>query len=182
MTASLRLFVAVDPSAEAVQHLATVARGLRTAGRARPESWHVTLAFLGEVEPAALPGIEAALARAAGATHPGRLRVAGGGRFGDAVLWAGLDGDLDALQNLAATVRSELVNVGASTVDGRPYRPHLTLARRGRREPVAALRSDVAALAGYRGPEWPLDQLRLMRSWLGAEAKHELIRAWPLTA
>src|SRR3712207_7351867 len=37
----------------------------------------------------------------------------------------------------------------------KPYRPHLTLARPGDRVDRAGVAADVAALDGYRGPEWP---------------------------
>jgi 2'-5' RNA ligase len=171
----LRLFVAVDPSPEAVRHLTAATRDLRLAGRGRKEDWHVTLAFLGDVEPAAVPGIETALARVAAAARPSRLRVAGSGRFGDAVLWAGLTGDVDALIALAEAVRSAL-QLG----DDRPFRPHLTLARRGRREPVSALRADVDALADYAGPHWPLDRLHLMRSRFPQVRGYETLASWPL--
>ncbi len=173
----MRLFVAVDPSPEAARHLAVAMRGVRLAARPGTEDWHVTIAFLGEVAAADLPTIEAALARAAASAPPGRLRVAGSGRFGDAVLWAGLDGDLDALTTLAEKVRAEL---GAG-FDERPFRPHLTLARRGRHEPVAALKSDVAMLADYQGPDWPMDRLNLMRSRFPQVQGYESIGSWQLT-
>jgi 2'-5' RNA ligase len=174
----MRLFVAVDPSAEAIRHLAEAARGLRV-GPVRPEQWHVTLAFLGEVDDARLPAVRGAVAGAAAVARPGRLRIAGGGRFGNAVLWAGLAGDVDALTELAAAVRASLQPAGFPG-DDRPYRPHLTLARLGRRTAGEYLRADVATLSGYRGPEWPLDQVRLVRSWLGGSARHETLASWPL--
>lgn len=175
MPDKLRLFVAVDPSPQAIRHLRALTRDLRLAGRGRNEDWHVTLAFLGEVEPEAVPGIETALARVAAVARPSRLRIAGGGRFGDAVLWAGLAGDVDALTALAGAVRS-----GLHLGDDRPFRPHLTLARRGRREPVSALRADVQALSGYVGPDWPLDRLHLMRSRFPQVAGYETLASWPL--
>lgn len=178
----MRLFAAVDPSPEAVAHLLDAVGGLPTGvARAKPELWHVTLAFLGEVADAAVPGVEAAVARAAAEARPATLRVAGAGRFGDAVLWAGIDGDLDALHDLAKTLRTELTAIGV-TFDGRPYTPHLTLGRVGRSEPAAGLHADVDVLAGYTGPDWPLDQVHLMRSWFGVSDRYELIRTWPIGA
>ena len=43
----MRLFVQVRPSADAVDHLRAHLRGVRTSN---PDQWHVTLAFLGEVD------------------------------------------------------------------------------------------------------------------------------------
>lgn len=170
----MRLFVAVDPSPEAVRDLAVAASGLRSVRLLAPERWHVTLAFLGEVSEADVAAVADVVARAAASARPGRLRIAGGGRFGTGVLWAGLDGDVDALVELAAAVRSGLPG------DDRPYRPHLTLGRPGRRVDPADLRADVAALAGYRGPEWPLDEVRLVRTHLGRTVRHETLASWPL--
>jgi 2'-5' RNA ligase len=36
-------------------------------------------------------------------------------------------------------------------------------------------------LAGYRGPEWPVDEVRLLDSHLGAAARYETVAAWPIT-
>jgi 2'-5' RNA ligase len=169
----MRLFVAVDPPADAVADLAALTRGLHVA-TVRPEQWHVTVAFLGDVEEVAVPGVEAAVARAAGGARRGRVRIAGGGQFGRSILWAGIGGDVDGLHRLAAAVRAELSSVGIDC-DERPFHPHLTVARlRGRRSP-----QDLAALAAYEGPEWPLDDVRLIRSWLGTTGEYEVLRAWP---
>src|SRR6266540_2014560 len=87
--AALRLFVAAYPSREAVAHLsaqltklalgqpAEPGRSLRVI---KPETWHVTLAFLGEVPDERLDAASSALL----AVHLKKmhLRVAGGGRFG----------------------------------------------------------------------------------------------------
>jgi 2'-5' RNA ligase len=165
----MRLFVAVDPSPEAIADLTAAARELRIGRRARPDRWHVTVAFLGEVDDGRLPEVRTAVARAAARARAGRLRIAGGGRFGDAILWAGLAGDIDALRDLSASVHVEVGIDG----DGRPYRPHLTLARRGSADTPADLHADIAALDCYRGPDWPLDEVRLLRSRFGEPGEHE---------
>ncbi|UGQ12664.1 RNA 2',3'-cyclic phosphodiesterase [Yinghuangia sp. ASG 101] len=91
----MRLFVALTPPAEAAAELAGVVERVR--GRypvlrwTEPEAWHVTLVFLGEVGDDARAVLEPRLARVA-SRHPAlALRVAGGGRFGDRVLWAGIE-------------------------------------------------------------------------------------------
>ncbi len=61
-------------------------------------------------------------------------------------------------------------------VEDRPFRPHLTLGRWPPRRPADG---DLPTrLAGYRGPDWPLAGLALVRSTGG---RHEPLTAWPVT-
>ncbi|MER7849103.1 RNA 2',3'-cyclic phosphodiesterase [Kitasatospora sp. NPDC096077] len=199
----MRLFVAVLPPVEALQGLSDAVapvRGLPGADRLRwtaVEGWHLTLAFLGEVPAERLPELEAALAAVA-AVHPvHRLRIAGSGRFGDRVLWAGVEGQTRAIRRLAEAVAEatagftgESIGGSAGKGDAFAFHPHLTLARagssRGHRraaQRVAAAELDglAAALAPYRGPEWTAAGLHLVRSDLsGGFAHYESLRSWAL--
>ncbi|MFJ6620998.1 RNA 2',3'-cyclic phosphodiesterase [Kitasatospora sp. NPDC091335] len=191
----MRLFVAVLPPAEALRGLSDAVapvRGLPGADRLRwtgVEGWHLTLAFLGEVPAERLPELGEGLAAVAGVHPVHRLRIAGAGRFGDRVLWAGVEGQGRALRRLAEAVTEATADVTGAT-DGFAFHPHLTLARagshRGRRravQRVAAAELDVlvAALADYRGPEWEAAELHLVRSDLGGGFAHyESLRSWAL--
>ncbi|MGW3077154.1 MULTISPECIES: RNA 2',3'-cyclic phosphodiesterase [unclassified Kitasatospora] len=191
----MRLFVAVLPSVEALQGLADAVapvRELPGAERLRwtgVEGWHLTLAFLGEVPAGSLPELEAGLAAVAEVHPVHRLRIAGAGRFGDRVLWAGVEGQAWALRRLADAVTGATAEVTGAT-DDFAFHPHLTLARagssRGHRravQRVAAAELDglVAALADYRGPEWDAAELHLVRSDLGGGFAHyETLRSWAL--
>ncbi|MER5348852.1 RNA 2',3'-cyclic phosphodiesterase [Kitasatospora sp. NPDC002551] len=191
----MRLFVAVLPPVEALQGLADAVaplRGLPGADRLRwttADAWHLTLAFLGEVPAGRLPELEAALAAVAGVNPAHTLRLAGGGRFGDRVLWAGVEGQDWALRRLAEAVYGATAEVAGET-DAFSFHPHLTLARagssRGRRraeQRMAAAELDTLARAldGYRGPEWEAAELHLMRSEQGGgPVRHTSLRSWPL--
>lgn len=146
----------------------------------QPESWHLTLAFLGGVEPRRLPDLETRLGRAASRAVPLELRLNGAGRFGRNVLWAGVDGDRDGVRRLAAATAAAARRVGLD-VEDKPYRPHLTLARGDGR---TDLRSIADALAGLASPPWTADELELVRSHLGEgpnrTARHEVVARWPL--
>jgi 2'-5' RNA ligase len=200
----LRLFVALYPSPEALDDIieqvgrlrigevAAAGTNVRLAAR---ENCHVTLAFLGDVDDARLPDVQAALgaaaatwrrpagvAGAASGTGPPRLRLGGGGRFGRGrftVLWVGLVGDIDALRAVSRATRRELRR-GRLPYDRRPYRPHLTLARPGDRVPREALDADRDTLNGYLGPSWPATEMVLMRSHLGPRPIYHRLAAWPL--
>jgi RNA 2',3'-cyclic 3'-phosphodiesterase len=192
----MRLFVAVYPAQDALDHLGAVLGRLRlgmatAAGTnvrlvARP-LWHVTLAFLGEMPDDRAPGVAAALAagvsrwRESGAAAPA-LRLAGAGRFGgrrSATLWVGLAGDLDALMALSGAVRRELRRARVP-YDRKPLRPHLTFARPGERLPAADLAADLATLRAYEGPRWTIDAVHLVRSQLGPKPVHDRIATIPL--
>jgi RNA 2',3'-cyclic 3'-phosphodiesterase len=110
------------------------------------------------------------------------LRLAGGGRFGrgrSTVVWAGLHGDVPALERLARMVRREL-RAARLEYDRKPPRPHLTLARPGDRLPAPVLADDLAVLREYCGPEWTLDSIRLVRSELGPNPVHHCVVEVPL--
>jgi 2'-5' RNA ligase len=176
----LRLFLAVDPSAEAIEDLVQIVGRLRSPGRAmRREQMHLTLAFLGEVDESGLPAVRRAVSVAAGEAESGTLRVGGGGRFGTTVLWAGIRGDLDALHGLAHALRDAL-RAESIDLDERPYRPHLTISRPAPRASTAQLRADLELLGRYRGPHWPLDHVYLACSHFPAEPRHEKLTTWPL--
>ena len=166
-------------------HLTTAAgRGVNTRP-ARRETWHLTVAFLGEVAEPRVPDVSAALERAADAwrrsgSGPPRLRLAGGGRFGRGrftLLWVGVEDDGGALGRLSRQVRRDLKRARLP-YDARPFRPHLTIARPGDRLDRAAVDADRAVLADYRGPAWPVPAIELVSSHLGAKPWYEKIGVW----
>ncbi|WP_336030487.1 RNA 2',3'-cyclic phosphodiesterase [Geodermatophilus sp. FMUSA9-8] len=180
--APLRLFVAVAPPAAARASLAEALAPLRGApGAPRwgdPARWHLTLLFLGAVPPELLPGLTAAVGAAVAPTPPATLRLAGAGRFGPRrrpqVLWAGVDGDVGVLADLAARLAGAARGLGLP-VEDRPFRPHLTLGRWDPRRPADADLPD--RLAGHRGPSWPVREVSLVRSSAG---RHDPLGTWPV--
>lgn len=186
----MRLFVAVVPPDEALEHLSAgldAARtreadvlGNETLRWARPDTWHLTLAFLGELADKRVPDLDRRLHRAASRHAACEVALTGSGRFDGRVLWIGFSGEVAVLRRLAGSVQAASRRAGAD-VDERPLRAHITLARA--REPTD-LRPAVAALADYAGPPWTAHELVLVRSRLGAgpgrTALHEVISRHPL--
>lgn len=128
----MRLFVAVIPPRPVVLELRAALTtlphdnpGLRWS---RPETWHVTLAFFGDVPDDSLDDLKERLGRAAARNTPMELALAGGGHFGGRTLWTGVQGERDRLGRLAESVNSVARRCHIK-VDERPFRPHLTLAR-----------------------------------------------------
>jgi RNA 2',3'-cyclic 3'-phosphodiesterase len=132
----MRIFIAINVGEALLQKLGEVLRPLaRTVPEARwvrPDSFHLTLQFLGEVPDAQVPNIGAVLARVA-QRHPAhRLKVRGSGVFGPLerpkVLWAGVTGALETLESLQKELVRELGLLGFAP-DFEVFSPHITLAR-----------------------------------------------------
>lgn len=132
----MRTFIALElPDAFAAE-VAAVARilGEVVGGRTmKPETFHITLAFLGDIPDAdvrsAMDALDAACLRA----HAVSLRADGLGKFGrssDATLWMGLRPAAE-LVGLAQVVREELAARDIA-YDDKPFKPHITLVRRAR--------------------------------------------------
>ncbi|MEV1315984.1 RNA 2',3'-cyclic phosphodiesterase [Micromonospora arborensis] len=194
----MRLFVAVYPPPEPVDHLGAQVARLRVSAAAAaganvrladPAHLHVTLAFLGDVEAARLVEVLSALGLAAEWFRDGRnalprFSLGGGGRFGQGrstVLWVGLRGEVEALHVLAGLVRSKLRQTRLPCDDARPFRPHLTVARPGDLVDLADIEADQADLDDCQGPEWPATELLLMSSHLDSRPpRYDRLAAWPL--
>lgn len=187
----MRLFVALLPPPAAVAELAEAVGPLRRLPGAQelrwtpPESWHLTLAFLGETPDVLRPDLDERLARAARRHGPYDLRLAGGGRFGDRALWAAAVGDLPGLARLAQSVRAAARRAGAPADEEHGFQAHLTLARTARGRPVQ-LRPFAADLAAFHGASWPADTLHLVSSTPprpgvpGEQPRYDTVAVWPL--
>ncbi len=184
----MRLFVAIAPPSAVLDELDALVEPLRAKRLdlrwTNREAWHVTLAFLGQVDEAAAARLLPRLERAARRHHQVRLVFAGAGAFPAAaranVLWTGLSGDCGALARLAESVAAGASRAGAPPPDkGRRFKPHLTLARCRTPADVTGL---VAALGGYQGQSWTADRLHLVRSRLGAteHPRYTSLASWPL--
>ena len=205
MGAAVRAFVALHPSPEQrdqvrelMAHLGRALTARAPSGtpeRARdPIRWvpaqqaHLTLAFLGNVDPGRLSDVGDRLIDVAHARPPFQLAFGGVGAFPDArrprVIWLGVSTGREAVTELALAVREALVPLDV-VGDDTPYRPHLTLGRIRRGAP-AADRSALSALL-ERAPaeaattEALVREVTLMTSRLGPEgAAHAVVRRAPL--
>jgi 2'-5' RNA ligase len=184
---SVRLFAAVeipDPELEGlgqwIGDSALEKSGLRAV---KPEQWHLTLAFYGEVDESKVDDLEQRLARAAERTPPFELRLSGAGTFPPdpacaRVLWVAVDGDRQILDRLSDRCRAAGRRIGLRLAAER-FRPHLTIAR-ARSGPVD-VRRRVDALTSYTGQPWQVTSFRLIRSTLGSTVHHEMISEFDLS-
>ena len=186
----MRMFVALVPPEEAVEHLDDFLAVRREAAPFRwtlAEHIHVTLAFLANVPDRTLDDLVERLGRAAKRRTPVTTAIAGGGAFPDPgrarVLWAGLDLDQTGrteVGRMATGARAAASKAGVE-VGGQRFRPHLTVARIGRPTEVSRW---VRLLDGYEGPAWTTGALSLVASHLGEgprnRPRYELVEAFPI--
>ncbi len=135
----MRLFVALDLPENARANLAALVERLKSehakSGTAkvrwsRPEGLHITLKFIGHVDPTKLGSIRTALATVRSG-EPVEMNIRGVGFFPNEqrprVAWCGVEASSN-LSQLAADTSHSLESLGILP-ESRPYVPHLTLAR-----------------------------------------------------
>lgn len=176
---TVRAFVAIELPENVRAALSRVIADLRGSGGnavrwVNPESIHLTLKFLGDVEEARIAGVAHALEAACGPVPAFSLGLGSPGAFPSAgsprVLWIGLTGHLDSLAYLQRRMEDALQPLGFPGEE-REFSPHLTLGRV--REGVApAQRRLVSRLVGMAACQAPsaqpfgVDGVALMRSQL----------------
>ena len=143
-SARIRAFVAVEIGEAARRSAAEVSRLLRSRPGGdevrwvRPESLHITLRFLGDVEPAVVPKLVACVAEGVRGLECFEARLAGVHGFPSVRRPRVVVLDVaprESLEALAAAVERGAVAAGLAP-ESRPFRPHLTLGRvRGRAAP-----------------------------------------------
>lgn len=156
--APIRAFVAVDVGETVRERAAAWCRHLAATGPdyrwVQPENYHVTLKFLGAVEPAVLSRVEPVLGQTAAAVRPFELRFQGLGCFpgwtNPRVLWVGVAEGQSELALLARAVDRGLSALGFAPEE-RPFRGHLTVARQRSDRGLADLRDAAQAI----GPDAP---------------------------
>lgn len=132
----MRTFIAVEIDASIKEKLARVQElGLVKGGSVRwvrPNRMHLTLKFLGEIEPSSVPLVTQAVQNASREVEPFEVEFRNLGFFPNRtrprVFWAGIHDARKSLEILYRSLEMELLNLGFER-EARPFRPHLTLAR-----------------------------------------------------
>lgn len=143
----MRLFAAINLDDRARQAVHEAAAPLRKAipdlGWVPAERLHLTVKFLGERTAQDVPPLAAALDAVAVAHTTFVLPLRGAGAFPNfrkpRVVWAGVEPE-PRLELLQHDVESRCATLGYE-LEGRPFRPHLTLARVKGPVPDGALRA-----------------------------------------
>lgn len=168
----MRLFIASSFPPPVVDDLngrvAKFRTRLPSASWTRPESQHVTFAFLGEQKESLIEKIAPELAQAAARLPRFEAHLEGCGFFPNArharVGWVGLEPH-DAFQSMAAAIRSVVTNAGVK-LDAGEFRPHLTLMRMREGWPPASIELFQTSLRGYRSATFTVESATLYSSQL----------------
>ena len=129
----MRLFIAAELSENILEALAETSALLRSRVRGRyvaPDSFHVTLAFLGEVENGRFESLANVLEDGCKGHRTFSVELGDYGSFGRrsaATLWQGFR-DTGQLADLAQSVRQRLQDARFD-FDAKPFLPHVTLMR-----------------------------------------------------
>ena len=174
-----RLFIAVPlpPAAlEAVAEVVEAVRaqplppGMRDVRWVRMEGLHLTLSFIGPVDPARVAAVEAALVEAATDAVGGEAILAGTGTFPAGprprTIWIDIVEGQEVLQALAART-PRILEVAGKPPDDRPFRAHLTVARSDGLVAGPLVASRLAAAMGDRRIPVAVDRLVLFESVTG---------------
>lgn len=176
-----RLFVAIALPEPVVDALAALQTGVRGARWLPEENFHLTLAFIGEVD---RHGLQEAASALAGVAAPAfDLKFSGCGYFGDRkprALWAGA-APAAALTHLQSKVDVALRRSGL-VEDKRKFTPHVTLAYlHGVPKDEAELYCAVNGL--FAAGPFPVDEFHLFESHLGSKAAHyEVVASYSLSS
>jgi 2'-5' RNA ligase len=167
----MRLFFALWPGERLRASLAELAGTLAALAGGTPVpavKIHLTLAFLGEVEPGSLARVQEAARQACARRFELALDQVGSFR-GARVAWAGPRRVPRALVELQSSLDRGLRERGFR-LDERPFAAHVTLARK-----IAAQ----VPLAPIPAIRWRPRELVLVRSETGT-GRYEVLESWPL--
>lgn len=132
----MRSFLAVELPGELKRELGRILEELRQCGAdvkwVRPEAIHLTLKFLGEINPEQVGETRLAVQEVARYHGPFKIEARGLGCFPrleqPRVVWVGLEGEKWKLEALQRDVENALMKFGFPKEE-RPFKPHLTLGR-----------------------------------------------------
>jgi 2'-5' RNA ligase len=138
MTETIRCFIAIELSDEARTAIAKLQNRLKAVAPAQtvrwtaPESIHLTLHFLGNLEVSQVDPVKQLLQLSGAACPSFGLSLSGLGCFPNTrrprIVWTGVQGQTQILNKLHQDLGERLKVIGY-TPEARPYAPHLTLGR-----------------------------------------------------
>ena len=171
----IRSFIAIELPEPVKDGLAKLEDILKNTV-AFPAKWvatnsiHLTLCFLGEIGPEQIEAVKSVMASTASETAPFELKLTSLGAFPNLerpqIIWAGVQGNLEALQRLHRELEAGLQVMGYRP-ENRLFKPHLTLARirddagtRARQE----IGKVISSVSGLMHREFIVSEINLMKS------------------
>ncbi|MFH1156129.1 MAG: RNA 2',3'-cyclic phosphodiesterase [Pseudomonadota bacterium] len=184
----LRVFIALPLPEYVVMFLKALQRDIMSIGFkaswSRMDAVHLTLAFMGDIDPDQVPVLIRALGLAAEGSEGFSLHAGGVGVFPSVknarVIWAGVKGETDRLAGLHARLWTCLAQEGFPGESGR-FAPHLTLARlKGYSDPKVMV-AMIQKFQDFRSEVFACESVCLFKSdLLGSGAVHTCLFRAPL--
>lgn len=180
--AMIRAFVAIALPDTIRSALAVEQFLLPLPRRVEPDSFHMTLCFLGEIPDVILEAAHEGFSAIAMPAFP--LTIAGLGLFGGArprVAWAGAEGGAPLLRLQAKVERA--ARVAGAEPEARRFTPHVTLGRFPPPAPEERMRLEraIASGAGFQAGVFEVSAFTLFRSVRGAGgSRYEVLADYPL--
>ncbi len=148
----LRLFIAIPLGQEAERYLERIIHDLRSHGSGvkwvNPKNIHLTLRFLGDTDERLVPKICSLLDAVVSDIDALSSKIDALGAFPNLrrprVIWAGINGGVEALSKLAHRIESGVRDLGFESEPKR-FKAHLTLGRVRDHNKLGALSDDLAA-------------------------------------
>lgn len=167
---AIRTFICIEIPASVKDRIAELQQTLKRANAqvswTRPSNIHLTLKFLGDVEPSRIEDVRAAVEHAASFITPFELEVSGAGCFPSArsprVLWIGLSNLPDKLKQLHAGIENELAKAGFPR-EAKRFSPHLTIGRVRNPQHSKHVAEELIA-AGFAPETFRANEVIVMRS------------------
>lgn len=161
----MRLFVGVEIPGDIAAELYPLARGIKGLDAQTPENMHITLKFIGNVDPGLAAEIDQALFDVR--FEPFDLQIQGLNVFASSrkirIFWAGVK-DQPIMRKLAARVESALLTLEeCPDMDMRKFTPHITLGR-NRDAARATIEQTVADHADLSSRVFTIDRFCLYES------------------
>lgn len=169
-----RMFFALWPDANTRGRLVELCQKLpaRTGRIVSRHNLHITLAFLGPLDQPVVERLRQGAAAIRARPFSLCLDELGWWRR-PRVVWLAPASTPGALLELAAAVNT-LISAQGIRPDSRPYRPHLTIARKAAKKP---------AEIAWTPFDWRIDSFCLVQSTTRPEgAVYEVIETWPLSS
>jgi RNA 2',3'-cyclic 3'-phosphodiesterase len=185
----MRLFIASSFPPELLRDLnERVSRfksRLPSASWVRPETQHLTLAFLGEQNESAIEKIDQPLRDSLEKAAPFEAALKGCGVFPNPrharVGWVGLEPETKFV-DVARIVR-DIVTKNGIDLDGGDFKPHLTLMRMRDPWPPASIDLFSRSLRDYKSETFKVDSVTLYSSQLNPNgAIHTALRTYQLSS
>lgn len=185
----MRLFIATSFPEELLHDLNERVSRFKTrlpaASWVRPETQHLTLAFLGEQKESVVETIDEPLRSSLAKKPRFDAALTGCGFFPNPrharVGWVGLDPEARFVE-VARAVRESVTRNGIG-LDGGDFKPHLTLMRIRDQWPPASIELFCRSLRDYRSAAFTVDGVTLYSSQLNPKgAVHTPLRTYALSA